>query len=371
MPRNQYDWTQFLGRTPAPVDSPAVRRAIADKTVLITGAGGFIGTALARRIALFNPRRLVLLDTSEHGLHELDAGLQSEKSSVDRELILGDMCEQAVLADIFAHHHPHIVVHAAASKHVWLNEMNPFAAARNNIIGTHRVLAAAVAAGVEKFLLVSTDKAADPLSWMGATKRMAELIVSANSSGTSAHAVRLGNVLGSTGSVVPRFEQQIAEGRPLTLSDPRCTRFFLSIDEVVQLMLAALLVENATPILACHAGTPRRIAELAQFMVQCAEAGHAGDLEFTGLRPGEKVDEMMIGSDEHVRDSGLDSLQLVVSRTAPSHDLLLSSLAQIEAAITSRDVHALISAVSAVLPRYRPGAALVEYAARMPGAPSL
>ena len=363
MLRTDPDWTQFLGRVLGAMDSRAIGRRLHEKTVAITGAGGFIGSALARVLPCFAPAHLVFLDIAEHGLHDLEVELERNFGSTSADLVVGDVCDSALLRDLFAQRRPDIIFHAAASKHVWLMERNPLAAARTNILGTRAVLEAANTSGVEQFVLISTDKAVEPGSIMGATKRIAELIVLANPGPVQAKAVRLGNVLGSTGSVVPLLERQLASGAPLTLTDPDCTRYFFSIAEVVQDLLSALLLDQTAAVLIARPGTPQSIVELASFLMRTASlAPERTATTYCGLRPGEKLTEAMIGGDETARDSGISQLQLVSANAPLSAVSLRSSLDRLDAAVRSRDVHALLLAIAEILPAYRPSPALIAYA---------
>ena len=353
----QFDWTQFLGRTPAGIDLRAVGGRVEGKTIAITGAGGFIGSALARMLGSFSPAHMLLLDIAEHGLHALGTELDEAAA----ELVVGDVCDSALLRDLFRQHQPDIIFHAAAAKHVSLMERNPITAARSNVLGTRAVLDAANKWGAEQFVLVSTDKAVEPSSIMGATKRIAELLVLANDGPTQAKAVRLGNVLGSTGSVAPLFERQLARGGPLTITAPACTRYFLSIREVVDALLGALVLDYRAAILVACTGAPQRIVDLADYLVRGAGLDlRTVGIAYTGLGPGEKLSEAMLGRGETAVDLCLNQLQIVIANAPPAEQS--STIARIEAAVQSRSVHALLAAIAELLPAYQPSAALTAHA---------
>lgn len=284
----------LLGRDPVQLDAAGLAAWMGSRCVLVTGAGGSIGSELARQIARFGPRRLVLLEQSEYALYQLLQEFEARFAGIDLAWVIGDVKDSALMERVLQHHRPALVFHAAAYKHVPLMEENPLEALRNNVLGTWALGRAAVAAGVEKFVLISTDKAVEPTSVMGASKRLAELVGQSlqRPGGTRFVAVRFGNVLGSSGSVVPRFRAQIEVGGPITVTHPQVTRYFMSIPEAAQLVLQAGLMGEGGEIFLLDMGEPVKIVDLARLMLRLAGRSEAEiPIVYTGLRPGEKLFE--------------------------------------------------------------------------------
>lgn len=310
----------LLGRDPVVLDAAGLERWIGGRTILVTGAGGSIGTELCLQVARFHPGRLIMVDISEFACHQASELLATHLPRERMEVYVGNARQRERLQEIFDRERPHIVFHAAAYKHVPLTEtVNAWEAVRNNVLGTLNAAECARAVGAERFVLISTDKAVRASSIMGASKRLAELaIMSYADSPTHFVAVRFGNVLGSNGSVIPKFREQIARGGPVTVTHPDMTRYFMSIPEAAQLVLQAGLLGHLRSLYVLDMGTPVRIVELAQELIRLARGNvNAVPIVFTGLRPGEKMHEELTGDGEtfaetphrKVRRVSLDNVQ--------------------------------------------------------------
>jgi FlaA1/EpsC-like NDP-sugar epimerase len=310
-------WRRFL---PVPLDETRDLFASAHtgQSVLVTGAGGFIGSALVKAISHADPGCIILVDSSEQNLFEIERYLKSSTAHVLHSAVLGTVEDRNLLDDIFSRFHPEIVYHAAAFKHVPLLEQNPFAGVRNNTLGTYVLAQAAVRHGASKFVLVSTDKAVNPHSILGVSKRIAELIVVAMSSPECRmNAIRLGNVIGSPGSVVPVFLKQIAESGPVTVTHPEASRWFLSLRDAVQAILCCGRATCACEgrVLLPDLGEPVRIAELAAFLIHAARNGSSNEIPivFTGLRPGDRLTEEL-ASQAEIKEGFVEGLQVMKTR---------------------------------------------------------
>ena len=302
----------LLGREPVVLDEAGVAQTLRGKTVLITGAGGSIGSELCRQVAHFGPARLVLYELSEFNLYTIEQELTASFPALELVRLIGDVKDLAHLRHTFAAWRPQVVFHAAAYKHVPLMEdHNAAAALRNNTLGTHHAALAAAEAGAERFVLISTDKAVNPTNVMGATKRAAEMVISslaAVHAGTRFMAVRFGNVLGSSGSVIPKFKEQIERGGPVTVTHPDIIRYFMTIPEAARLVLQAAAIGESGQVLVLDMGEPVKIVDLARDLIRLA--GHTTDeiaIVFSGLRPGEKLFEELLAD-------GDDTLPTTVPR---------------------------------------------------------
>jgi FlaA1/EpsC-like NDP-sugar epimerase len=309
----------LLGRDPVVLDSAGLAEWLGNRVVIVTGAGGSIGAELCRQIARFRPARLVLFDFSEAALYEIQTALADEFSQLQVATVVGDVKHAALVDEVLARERPSLVFHAAAYKHVPLMEdTNAWQAVRNNAYGTWVLASAAVAAKVEKFVLVSTDKAVNPTSVMGASKRLAEIVCqSLQGSGTQFVLVRFGNVFGSAGSVIPRFREQIARGGPVTVTHPEITRYFMSLLEATQLVLQAGLQGRGGEILVLEMGEPVRIVDLARDIIRLSGADPDRiPVIFTGLRPGEKLYEELLASEEATLPTPHPKLRIARARAA-------------------------------------------------------
>jgi len=320
---------ELLGRAPVELDMEAIGKLLAGKVVAVTGAGGSIGSELARQVVGFGPSKMVLIDWSENDLFEIERELRGRnKKNGDAELVpcIADVGDRGRMERVFASARPSIVFHAAAHKHVPMMEANPCEAVKNNILGTMAAAEVSIEHGVEEFVLISTDKAADPVSVMGMTKRVAELCVQAlgHDRGAKLVAVRFGNVLGSSGSVVPIFKEQIEKGGPVTVTHPEMVRFFMTIPEAAQLVLQATTIGEAGDILVLDMGEPVKIVDLARELIGLSGLREPDDIriEFTGVRPGEKLREDLCGSGEELASSSHPKVRVARGAFPDLKDLL-------------------------------------------------
>jgi O-antigen biosynthesis protein WbqV len=354
----------LLGRPQAVLDRSAMRALIKGRRVLVTGAGGSIGSELARQIADAEPARLALLDAGEFALYTIDREIAGRQPGLPREALIADVRDRSRMAEVMAAIKPELVFHAAALKHVPLVEANPVEGVLTNAIGTRVVADAALAAGVRLMVLISTDKAVNPTSVMGMAKRAAETYcqaLDAEANSTRFITVRFGNVLGSTGSVVPLFRQQLAAGGPLTVTHPEMTRYFMTVREAVELVLQASALGDADPswrgrVFVLDMGEPVRIVELARQMIRLA--GKRPDIdvkiEFTGLRPGEKLFEEIFHTAEPPEPTGRTGI-LAASARRFERVRVAGVLDTVEDRCRALDWPGALAALKQLVPEYAAG----------------
>lgn len=315
----------LLGRDPVQLDDAGLHEQLTDKVVLVTGAGGSIGSELCRQIARFKPKTMVLYDAGEFALYNIEQELNKNYPLQNIVYLAGDVRDDVRLEQVFAEFQPQVVFHAAAYKHVPLMECrNTWQAVRNNVFGTWRVASCAQRHGVEKFVLISTDKAVNPTNVMGTTKRMAEMVCQGlqRTDSTRFVIVRFGNVLGSNGSVIPKFRDQIAKGGPITVTHPEITRFFMSIPEAAQLVMQAGCMGKGGEIFVLDMGEPVKIVDLAKDLIRLSGLGEDDiKIEFTGLRPGEKLYEEVLADNEHTLPTPHPKLRIAQARQVAADEL--------------------------------------------------
>jgi FlaA1/EpsC-like NDP-sugar epimerase len=353
----------LLGRLPVTLDTERISGFIEDQTVLVTGAGGSIGSELCRQIARFGPARIIGFEMGESALFEIDRQMRQCFPEVEFCPEIGDIRDRDRLDEVFSRFRPSAVFHAAAYKHVPLMEMHPFEAVENNILGSYNLGRAAVKARVKNFVLISTDKAVNPTNVMGATKRITELLLLGMESPTKFVAVRFGNVLGSNGSVIPVFKQQIAAGGPVTVTHPEMKRFFMTIPEACQLVLQAATVAGSGQICVLDMGEPVKIVDLARNLILLSGLTPDKDvrIEFTGVRPGEKLNEELNSDLEHCRPSSHEKITLYegIGTLLQDPDLWLREIHEI---CRARDAGRLLIAFKELVPDYNPSQQLLKWA---------
>ncbi len=347
------DLDDLLGRAPVRMERPGILELVEGRVVVVTGAGGSIGSEICRQVLELRPARLVLLDHSENGLFYLERELASCSGETELTPCIAGINDAARLRSVFAAYRPDVVFHAAAHKHVPLVEANPGEAVKNNILGTRTLADETIRCGAGAFVLISTDKAVNPTSVMGACKRLAEGYVKslAGKSATRMIAVRFGNVLGSSGSVVPIFQQQIGRGGPVTVTHPEMTRYFMTIPEAAGLVLQAAALGRGGEIFVLDMGEPVRVLDLAHDMIRLS--GQAIEIVFTGLRPGEKLTEELSDTTEDLLPTTHPKIRTLRHRSS-SFRRLLAGLERLEAVADLSDDD-VIETLRAVLPCYRPG----------------
>jgi len=346
----------LLRREPVEVDLSEIASYLRDERVLVTGAGGSIGSELCRQIAGFDPELLLLLGRGENSIYEIDQELNfTYGKRLKRLPIIADIRDRAKMEQVFRDYRPTVIFHAAAHKHVPMMENNPLEAIKNNVFGTINVAKAAHRHNVKKFILISTDKAVNPLNIMGATKRIAELCIQLINtfSDTSYAAVRFGNVLGSNGSVVPLFKHQIAQGGPVTVTHPEIKRYLMTIPEAVQLVLQAGAMATGGEIFVLDMGEPIKIADLARTLIQLSGLEPDKDIkiEYTGLRLGEKLFEEMNLSDEKVSRTSNDKI-FVMKQGDHDFNNISHLVRKLHKQVLSSNLESVIQTVRELVPTY-------------------
>ena len=346
---------ELLGRREMHVVRHATRRVVEGQRVLVTGAGGSIGSELCRQIRGFDPASLFSLDHDETNLHTLQLKLEGQALLDDDRLIIADIRDAGRIRQVFRQLRPQVVFHAAAHKHLPLLEMHPSEGVKSNVLGTRHVVDAAVETGVDRFILISTDKAADPTSVLGASKRVAELVLQSHAGGRTRFAsVRFGNVLGSRGSFLATLAGQIENREPITITHPDVTRFFMTVEEAVGLVLEAAGMAEAGEVFVLDMGEPVRILDLVHnYAAQVHLTAADLDIRFTGLRPGEKLSEALFSAAELRTATGHPKIWAAHAEALPADfERLLDALAC--AAIENEDAREVCARMACLLPGYAP-----------------
>ncbi|MCI5050459.1 MAG: polysaccharide biosynthesis protein [Rickettsiales bacterium] len=357
------DVEDILGRPQTRLDFDAMKEVITQKVVLVTGAGGSIGSELVRQIASFGPKRIVLLEQGEYNLYQIDRELAERYPDVARKAIIGDVRNKGLLNQVFDSHKPQVVFHAAALKHVPLCEINVVEAIVTNIIGTRNVADMCIDHKVALMVQISTDKAVNPTNIMGACKRLGEhycQLLGQEKDTTRFITVRFGNVLGSTGSVVPLFEKQIAAGGPITVTHKDMTRYFMTIREAVQLVIQSSAMgvqqtEQPAPIYVLDMGEPIRIEDLALQMIRLSGLQPDKDIKisYVGLRPGEKLHEELFYDNEELLNTTHEAIHLAAPTQGDAKQLS-KKMDQLEKAVSKRDKDAALDLLKELVPNYQP-----------------
>ena len=349
------DLEDLLGRDPIVLDNKGIEHYIKDRTILVTGAGGSIGSELCRQIAMYQPKRLILFDIYENNVYDIQNELKEDFPDMEMSVLIGSIRDRERLHEVFSKYKINVVFHAAAHKHVPLMEDSPKEAIKNNVFGTLNLALEASEAGVSRFVMISTDKAVNPTNIMGATKRLCEMIVQAmdKQSKTEFVAVRFGNVLGSNGSVIPLFKKQIAHGGPVTVTHKKIIRYFMLIPEAAQLVLQAGAFAKGGEIFVLDMGKPVKIYDLACDLIKLSGLEPNKDIKivFTGLRPGEKLYEELLMSEEGLEDTVHKKIY-VGKPTFEDMDKLTVKLDQLHKLLELNDIDEIKHQMQTIVPTY-------------------
>lgn len=358
----EVDIEDLLGRDPVSLDMNLIANELKGKTVMISGAAGSIGSELVRQVSNFSPEKIVLFERSENDLYHLEMELNNSKKHATFVPYIGDIRDRDSLNLCMRKHRPNYIFHAAAYKHVPIMEMNPIEAVKNNILGTWELADMASHYEVEKFVLISTDKAVRPANVMGATKRVAELIckmkASEQSGKTQFVSVRFGNVLGSNGSVIPLFKKQIADGGPITVTHPEIKRYFMTIPEAVQLVVQAGTMGKGGELFLLEMGEAVKIKDLAENLIRLSGLAPGKDIDiiYSGLRPGEKLYEELMNDGESIKGTGHDKIRIIQDNEI-NISTVYKNIELLREACTNGNIDAVITILKILVPDYKPSSA--------------
>lgn len=354
---------ELLERDPIVIDIENIKKQLSEKTILITGAAGSIGSEIVRQVSHFNPKKIVLLDQAESPLYEMEMELKDNRNKLDYEIVIGDIRNNDRLENVFKTFRPEVVFHAAAYKHVPMMENNPSESILTNVLGTKNCADLAVKYSAQKFVMVSTDKAVNPTNVMGASKRIAEIYTQSlnKTSDTKFITTRFGNVLGSNGSVIPRFRQQIEKGGPITITDPDITRFFMTIPEACQLVLEAGTAGKGGEIFIFDMGESVKILDLAKKMIKLSGLTLDKDIKiiYTGLRPGEKLYEELLANEENTLPTHHNQIMIAKVKEY-DFDFISKNIENLISSFDQQDNKLIVKSMKDIVPEFKSNNSIYE-----------